>query len=414
MKKDLIIIIGAGLFQIKAIREAKELGLTVLAVDRNDLAPGREHCDLFECVSTKDIPAIVTCVKKYTRTYNVRGIMTAGTDVAYSVACVADALGLPGISVDAAFCATNKFHMRTKLFEAGVPVPRFRQVTGLEQAYDVAASLGFPLVIKPVDNMGARGVRRIDTYEELREQFVCSLQFSGHYSSPAVILEEYMEGPEISMDTLVEHDTIHLITVADRHIENPPYFIEMGHTIPSALSKDQIADAFDMMRRAIRAIGIKHGAAKADIKITRDGARIGEITARLSGGFHSQFTEYLATGMNSTRAAVQLAIGERLDHFLITPKWDRVAIERAVVTRPGRIDSIEGVDEALTIPGIERIILNLREGDIVYPLRSNLGKVANIIATGNDREEAEAAVSRAIMQLRINIQDLDSVHTEMV
>ena len=94
--------------------------------------------------------------------------------------------------------------------------------------------------------------------------------------------------------------------MADRHIENLPYFIEMGHSIPSCLPQEQLDDAFDMMKKAIKAIGIKNGAAKADIKITSEGARIGEITARLSGGFHSQYTEYLATGMNSTRAAVQL------------------------------------------------------------------------------------------------------------
>ena len=79
----------------------------------------------------------------------------------------------------------------------------------------------------------------------------------------------------------------------------PPYFIEIGHSIPSALPEEKLAQAFDVMKRAIRAVGITRGAAKADIRITNRGAVIGEITARLSGGFHSQYTDPLATGMSA-------------------------------------------------------------------------------------------------------------------
>ncbi len=407
MKDDLIIIIGAGLFQVKAIREAKALGLLVLAFDRNPNAVGREHCDFFEEVSTKEIQELIARSQDYAREYNVRGVMTAGTDVAYPVACVAKALGLPGISPEVAFRATNKFCMRKTLAEAGLLVPRFTQASTIEEALDGAHTLGYPLVIKPVDNMGARGVRRIDSDAEMREYFPFALGQSGHYSESAVILEEFMEGSEISMDTLVEDGVVHLLTIADRHINNLPYFIETGHSIPSQLPRECLTQAFETMRQAIRAIGIGTGAAKADIKITTEGAKIGEITARLSGGFHSQFTEYVATGMNSTRAAVQLAIGEKLDRSLITPQWDRVAIERAVIMEPGRIECVRGISEALAVPGIEQIIFNLHEGDIVYPLRSNLGKVANIIATGTTREQAEGSIRQAMESLHIDIENVD-------
>jgi biotin carboxylase len=413
MKEDLIIIIGAGLFQVKSIREAKALGLLVLAFDQNPNAVGREHCDFFEQVSTKDIQGLIVRARDYTREYNVRGVMTAGTDVAYAVACVADALRLPGVTPDAAFKATNKFQMRKTLAAAGLLVPRFSQATTIEEALDAARTLGYPLVIKPVDNMGARGVRRVDSDDEIREHFALALEHSGHYSDPAVIIEEFMTGSEISMDTLVENGEIHLITVADRHIDNLPYFIEKGHSIPSMLSKQCLDQAFETMKKAIRAVGIESGAAKADIKITAEGAKIGEITARLSGGFHSQFTEYLATGMNSTRAAVQLAISDKLDRALITPSWDRVAIERAVIAEPGRIERIRGLTEAHSVPGIEQIIFNLHEGDTVYPLRSNLGKVANVIATGQTREQAEEAVRQAMDCLHIDIEDMKIAASEI-
>lgn len=402
-KKDMIIIIGAGLFQVKAIQEAKALGLTVLAVDRDAHAPGRQYCDLFEQISTKDIDAVTACAEAYANEYTVRGVFTAGTDVAFTVACVAEQLGLPGARSRDVLAATNKYLMRLRLREHGVRVPHFAQAKSREEALCVAEDIGFPLVIKPVDNMGARGVRRIDSLDDLNAHFDIALHFSGNYADQAVILEEFMDGPEISMDTLVINGVMHVITIADRHIGYPPYFVEFGHSIPSQLPDVMLRDAREVMAAAIKAIGIENGAAKADIKITSEGAKIGEITARLSGGFHSQYTEYLATGMNSTRAAVMLAVGVPVDMRDITSQWDRVAIERAVIMDPGQIESIDGIEDACALDGVEHIFLNMRVGDTVEPITSNLGKVANIIATGRTREEAEEVVLKAEACLAVTI-----------
>jgi biotin carboxylase len=244
--------------------------------------------------------------------------------------------------------------------------------------------------------MGARGVRRIDTEEELRAFFATSISFSGHYEEPAVIIEEFMDGDEISMDTLVdEKGDIHLLTIADRHIMFPPYFVEIGHSIPSQLPQEKRDDAFRVMQKAIRAIGITRGAAKADIKITAEGAKIGEITARLSGGFHSQYTDPLATGMNSTKAALDLALGKPLDIADITPRFSRVAIERAIIPESGKIIAIHGIEKARQIEGVFDIFLTKEVGDEVKPLESNIGKVGHIIAYGTTRDDAEKACQQA-------------------
>ena len=136
-----------------------------------------------------------------------------------------------------------------------------------------------------------------------------------------------MTGPEVSIDTLVFGGEAHLVTIADRHIEFPPYFVETGHTLPSNLPESIQQEVFGVMEKGIKALGITLGASKGDIKITPDGPKIGEMTARMSGGFHCQYTDPLATGMNSIKAAVHLAIGEPVDMNDLTPKWRRTAVE---------------------------------------------------------------------------------------
>jgi len=400
---ELVIIIGGGIFQLPAIREVKKVGYEVLVFDKDPNAPGFALADYCECISTKDIPSAIKCAQRYSVTHTIKGVFTAGTDVAYTVASVAEALSLPGIRPSAALYATNKYLMRSRLSEKGVPCPRFFQARTVEEACSSALGIGYPLVIKPVDNMGARGVCRIDTEAELREQFNKSISFSGNYASAAVIIEEFMDGVEISMDTLVDkRGQIHLLTIADRHIMFPPYFVEAGHSVPSQLSQEKLDDAFRLMQKAIQAIGITCGAAKADIKITSEGAKIGEITARLSGGFHSQYTDPLATGMNSTKAALDLALGNPLDKNDITPRFSRVAIERAIIPhQSGTIVTINGVEEARQINGIFDIFLTKQVGDETNTLMNNIGKLGHIIAYGNTRNEAEAAYSKARAMIEI-------------
>jgi len=246
--------------------------------------------------------------------------------------------------------------------------------------------------------MGARGVRRIDTPDELRDFFPVSVFNS---RDGGVIIEEYMAGPEVSIDTIVADGEVHLLTIADRHITHAPYFVEVGHTLPSAHPQEVLDEVFGVMRQGIAALGITTGASKGDIKITADGAKIGEMTARMSGGFHCQYTDPLATGMNSIKAAIDLAVGRELDPADITPRWHRGAAERAIVAEPGVVTAIEGMEEAKQLGGVEYVFLNVKEGDVVKPLTSNIGKPGHVIASGETRAEAIAAAKRALKTIRI-------------
>ena len=165
----------------------------------------------------------------------------------------------------------------------------------------------YPLVIKPCDNMGARGVKKILQPDDLVSAFQEAKEAS---ISGKLILEEFMQGPELSLDALVFGGRIEITGIADRHIEREPYFVEVGHTLPSNLPEAQQEAVKAFFRQAIRALGINHGAAKGDIKLTSEGPKIVEIAARLSGGWMSAHTYPLSTGVDLMKAAIQVALGE--------------------------------------------------------------------------------------------------------
>lgn len=394
--RNLVMIIGGGILQVAAIEAAKKLGFSTLVIDQDLNAPGCRLADYTEAVSTKDIQGALRCARAFNRRYGIAGVFTAGTDVSYTVATIAHELKLPGIDPQSALNATDKFRMRKCLKAASVPCPEFGCAYTLEEALARAAAIGYPVVIKPVDSMGARGVRRIDSPDELCGQFSETLTHSGRYSTPAIIVEEYMHGPEVSIDTLVDDEgNIHILTIADRHIAMSPFFVEWGHSVPSLLSQAEQEDVIAVMKKAIRAVGITLGAAKADIKVTPQGAKIGEITARLSGGFHSQYTDPLATGMQSTTAALKLATGLAFSASDVTPRYERVAIERALIPKPGRICMIKGIAQAKQVPGVFDVIMTKEVGDIIEPLTSNIGKAGHIICSGQTRQDAEQSYYEA-------------------
>ena len=393
-----MLIIGGGVFQVPAIKTAKSMGLKVVVTDYNPEAEGMLLADYPIEVSTRNINLTVNIAKQFHRSCPLDGVMTVGTDASQTVAAVADALNLPGIPFEVAERATDKIKMRQVLKGRGVPIPDFRPIWTLEECQKAVQDMPLPLVIKPCDNMGARGVRKIERLDDLISAFREAKETS---ISGKLILEEFMEGPELSLDALVFEGSIHITGVADRIIERAPYFVEVGHTLPSALPEKQQARAVEVFKQAISALGIDIGAAKGDIKITPEGPKIIEIAARLSGGWMSAYTYPLATGVNLYKAAIQVALGETPTD--LKPKTSLVSAERSLFPLPGKILSIRGVEEARKIKGVKEIILMKEAGDMAEEPRSNMGKVGYVITVAKTREEAIRINDLARETLKIEI-----------
>jgi len=397
MKKT-VMIIGGGLLQVPAINTAKKMGFEVIVTDYNPNALGMKYADIPIVMSTRDIEGSVRAAKSQNEITPISAVLTVGTDASMTVAAVANTLGLPGIKFDDAEAATNKRKMRMRLKAHNVPCPNFLPVWSLSDAKKACNILSFPLVMKPTDNMGARGVMRIDSKSQIAEAFKFAKAAS---PSGELIIEEFMDGPELSIDAVIHNGDITITGVADRIIEYPPYFIETGHTMPSQLVREIQDAACDIMKKGIRALGITIGCAKGDIKLTRDGPMIGELAARLSGGFMSAYTFPLASGVDLMKAAIEVALGQEPGN--LEPLHHLVSIERAIISKPGIVRRIAGLEDALQIPGIAEIFINVRPGDKIIEPRSNVEKAGHIIATGHTLEEAEQAVRKCREILSIEI-----------
>ncbi|HVO38887.1 MAG TPA: ATP-grasp domain-containing protein [Spirochaetia bacterium] len=396
-----ILILGAGVMQVPAIRLARRKGWRVVVADGNRDALGKALCDRFEVMDLKDRDGLLDLARSCSRRFGLDGVFTAGTDFSSSVAWVSERMGLPGISYATAMRATDKCLMREAFRAAGVPSPGFACWTGAGEPAAVLRGLSFPLVVKPVDNMGARGVRRVASEEELRDACLSALPLS---RSSRVIIEEYMTGPELSLDAVVSRGAVTVCGVADRLICFPPSFVEMGHTMPTDLDAGTVARIEEVFTAGIRAIGIENGAAKGDIKLTPGGPMVGEIAARLSGGYMSGWTYPLSSGVEVTDAALNIAVG--LPPGDLSPRLHRVAAERALISIPGRVTRLSGEGEARESPGIAEVFLRAGPGDdVVFPA-NNVQKCGNVIAVADTRSAAEDAARRSLSRISILLEPL--------
>ena len=373
------------------------MGLFTVATDYNPDAYGLSLADESIVISTRDVDGSVREAKKYhTRKRQIDGVITVGTDASMTVAAVANALDLPGIKFINAEAASNKLKMRARLKECAVPCPDFFECWTETEAINNYRHLGLQtVVIKPTDNMGARGVSRATTESEVREAFHFAKEAS---PTGEVIIEGFMAGPELSIDALVYDGEVHISGIADRIIDYPPFFIETGHIMPTNLPQHQIDDAISIMRQGIKALGINIGAAKGDIKITENGAMVGEIAARLSGGFMSAYTYPYATGVDLIGNAIRIALG--LPPENMAPQFNRVSMESAIIPGEGLITAISGIEQALDIPGVRHVFMNVDVGDTISMPRSNVEKAGHIIAEAESREQV-IAITRLAQQ---NIQ----------
>jgi len=397
-----VIIIGAGLMQVPLIEAARRMGLRTVVTDYNRRAPGFVLADIALEVSTRNIDFSVLTARRIADQIPIRGVLTVGTDASRTVSAVAAALELPGIRYDVAERATNKVKMRDCLRSHGVPSPDFEYVWTRDEARRAVVRLGLPVVMKPADNMGARGVRLLNSKKEVDEAFTEARRAS---VSGMLLVEEYMEGPELSIDALVWGGKIRITGIADRIICGSPYFIELGHTLPSAMSRKIQDEAVKVMKQGIRALGIDIGAAKGDIKITPEGAKIGELAARLSGGYMSGFTYPLATGVDLMSAILRISMGEAPGD--LTPSLNRVAAERAIIPSPGRITRIAGIKEAQSLPGVEKLFTMYNVGDLYKTPTSNMGKFGNFIAVADTRGELFALCDRVQSTIKITTKEPD-------
>lgn len=413
--------------QKPAITEAKKLGCRVAAVDGNPQAVAASLADEFQPIDLKDIPALIGFAQKLKAGSGLDAVFTAATDFSVSAAAVAEACGLPGHSPEAAKNATDKVLMRRCFLRGGVPSPYFCEFTEKDipgaAAILKTESLSFPFVVKPADNMGARGCRLV-----LRKSdFIPALEEAVKFSrSKKAIAENFINGEEFSLEGLIFGGKLFVTALADRHIFFPPYFVEMGHTIPSRISAEEAEELINVFSLGVKSLGLTHGAVKGDIFLQKSkqgskcSAFAGEIAARLSGGYMSGWTVPYSSGINITRAAVRLALGEapyeelfingsadRKAQSFVTPLKDnskQFSAERAWISVPGKISEVYGLEEASNVCFVKDVIPRYgKNNEVCFP-KNNVEKCGNVLTSAPSYAQAVTAAENAIQKITLRLE----------
>lgn len=381
------------------------MGLIVVAVDGNAHAPGLRFADVAIAADINDMQEMIRIGRKY----KVDGVMAHAVEIPTVVSRVAQSLGLPHLNLEAAECATNKAKRIQAFKKAGMPVPKFGTAKTVYEANTVAKQIGFPVVIKPIDNAGARGVQKIDDVSGVERGFAEAV---GHSKSktPPVLIEQFLKGYEISTESFVFNGTIYTTGFGDRNYsrsrEFAPYFVEDGHSVPTVLSPQIQKKVIDAAERAIRALGIDWGVGKGDILVEKGVVYVLEMAARTSGGWFATGTVPLATGVRLLRPLIKASVGETIEPKDFIPKYKKAACQRYIIpNKSGVFREVTGVSEARRMPGVK--VLQMfklpKNGERIEKSKNNAERFGHIIAIGKDVDEATRRCERAIRHIRVKI-----------
>jgi biotin carboxylase len=266
----------------------------------------------------------------------------------------------------------------------------------------IAIERGNNLVIKPVDSRGSRGVQRIAQVKDLTKAFALA---RSHSPTQRVMVEEYLDGPQVSTESIVMDGRCFTPGFSDRNYEYldiyAPFFIENGGDLPSHLPNDIQAKVKILVGKAAAALGVTNGTVKGDIVVHKGEPYVIELAARLSGGFFCTREIPLNTGVDFIGCAIKVALGEKVSDEELAPKESTAVVQRYAFPKPGRVTSISGAEDARNIPGVSEVIVTARPGDIILPAGDKRPSAAMVLATGSSRADALETAGKALSCLRI-------------
>jgi formate-dependent phosphoribosylglycinamide formyltransferase (GAR transformylase) len=337
------------------------------------------------------------------------GILAVGDRPTVLAAAVAERLGLPGHSRDAAIAARDKRLTRLSLSRAGLPVPWFRFVPRTANPGALAEWLPWPLVVKPAALSGSRGVIRADN----RAQFVTAFErlrrlldapdvaAARDPASEDIILESFIEGREYAVEGVLEHGQLRALAIFDKPDPlDGPFFEETIYVTPSRADAREQAEICASVAAAARALGLYHGPIHAECRVNPDGVFVLEVAARPIGGLCARTLSFRrADGRHAGLEELLLrhALGELVE------SWHREETASGVMMIPipaaGVYRRVDGIDEAATVAHITNIRMTAKPDQQLVPLPEGSSYLGFIFARAGSADEVERALRQAHRRL---------------
>lgn len=380
MKK--ILVLAAGILQVPVIRRAREMGYYVIAADGNPDAVGLPLADkpiVANIVSEEEMLSIA-------RQERIDGAIHPCSEVSMNVlGRINDELHLCGVSRQMARRATNKNLMREAFKEHGAPSPQFFCTADSNEGWTFFRTLAVNAILKPSRNSGSRGIAKILRNTDREEFEILFSRAKSESRDCSVMVEQFIEGPEFSVEAIVWNREVHVVQVTDKKTTEAPFFVELGHNQPSLFPHEVVATVQDAAICGIKALRLENCAAHAEIKYQDGKAYIMEIGARLGGDFISTILTRLSTGVDMVAAAIRIAMGEA--PYLAPQSKPQGVCIRYFCPPPGHIVSIDGM-EVLQRPDVYDAEIYRHVGEDVPFVRSSLDRSGHVIVVATTPEIA--------------------------
>lgn len=389
-------VLGGGMWQVPTIHLARKMGYRVLVTDMYRERPGYAFADWHEVVDIADQGQTLETARRY----HIDGIVCDTTDVGVPTAAfVAEQEELPGVGLETARRFTNKYLMRKALTAAGVPQPKFELIETLAEFRESAERIGFPLVVKPVDNQSSRGVRVVHHPSDLAAAFV---EAQMHSRQSGILVEEFLPGVEATVEGLCLNGEYFTLGISDKeHFSHRPE-VARRLTYPAAFSPSVMQRIEQSNAAVVHALGLTSGVTHAEYMVDGDRVQLVEIAVRGGGSrVYSHIVPHIS-GVDAPRLYLQFLMGE--NPSVATPPARRAANLEFFQFPAGRVRQIHGLDQARQIPGVAEILLEFSVGDVLQPPDDDRSRPGLMVVLGDTRDEV----------LRISEQVNDTLQVEVV
>ena len=393
MSKTLLVL-AASTYQVPTIQAAKALGYRVVTTDNVAANPGHALADASFGVDTTDPEGVLALA----RAERIDGIIAPGTDGAVETAAyVAEPLGVPGPSVQAARTLTRKRLFREFLRDAELPCPVVldaAEATGRKADSLLRESRW---LVKPNRSSGSKGVFIVDDAAELGRRVVESRGFS---VDGEALLEELVEGTQHTCEGFVQNGRLALVLVTDRDTVAAPHTATCGHRVPSRLGERRQREAVGAIEQVLRLTNIASGPVDCDFVVGPERIVVIEMTPRLGGNSLSRLFE-AALDFDLLAAAVRHTCGDVVSlPPQRRPKPDAIAL--LGVERAGRIAWDAAQADALALePWLESLLFDVAQGQQVGAFVNGRHRIGEALVVGATRDEVDARLAELARRLHL-------------
>ncbi len=409
MSTKKVMILGAAEGQLPFLNICKKRGYEVIVVSVKGNYPCFEYADKCYYYDTRDKENIL----KAAIAENIDAITTDQTDVSVpTVAYVAEKMGLRGIGYETSLKFTNKYLMRKAAFEAGVDVPKFDKAESLEQAVSVAEKIGYPLMIKPADSSGSRGVLKVNSEKELRDNYEETAKYS---KAPYILLEQFIVGKEYLVDGFAMEGKYTNLDLGEKeYFDVPNIFVSKMCMFSSAkMIEDRVGlKVLEANKKLVEGIGLKFGITHAEYLYSPsdDKVYLVEVAARGGGVYLSSDITPRASGFNTNEALIDYLVEGKAT----APQWDkllkRVSAWVCFSFPEGEVASISGVEDVKAIDGVYMLSMHdVYVGKKTIKLENDSEKYGPALIVADTPEECYKIIEKIRNTLKIEVKTTDGI-----